>query len=99
LAAQHHIGVAFVAEPMWETLVFKDSRHAPWHRVLAEVAAERGAVFIDPAPAFAGRLDDNLWATWIHPTAKGNRLMAEALAPALEAAIASREALSFREDW
>jgi lysophospholipase L1-like esterase len=91
LAEEHGIDLMFIAEPVWERVVFDSSFHEPWRTTLAEVAAERGALFIDPAPAFAPHLTDEMWATWIHQTAIGNRVMAEAVAPALAAALGDPE--------
>jgi lysophospholipase L1-like esterase len=96
LGEEHTFRVVFVAEPQWERVVFTASRHEPWIEQMREVAAARGALFIDPTSAFRDHLADDMWATWIHPTEIGNQLMAETLAPTLAAALASAEGVTTR---
>lgn len=92
LAEEKEFDLVFIAEPMWETIVFDEPYHGDWHRVMAEVAQEHGITLIDPNPAFAERLNDSLWATWIHPNEQGNVVMADAVTPAVATELASLDA-------
>ena len=56
------------------------------HERMAQVAAQRGFTFIDLYPPFAHEKPEDIWAMPgdPHPNARGHRLMAETLYPALK---------------
>jgi lysophospholipase L1-like esterase len=87
LAEEHGFRVVLIAEPIWERMLFADSYHQPWVDVMNEVSEARGVALVDPVPDFAAHLADAMWATWIHPTVMGNRVMAGAVTPTVASAI------------
>lgn len=54
---------------------------------LLELAAERGVPAVDPRAALSGPSAQPLFMDVIHPTVEGHRRMAEAVAPAVQAAL------------
>jgi lysophospholipase L1-like esterase len=92
IADEQGFRVAMIPEPMWDAVATEHPWHGPWLDAVREVAAERGALLIEAGQSFEQRPSEALWATWVHPNVRGNRLMADAVAPALREAIRAQTA-------
>lgn len=103
LAAARELGSApiLVVPPVPESTRAAHPIGAEYRDCVQELAASEGVPMVDAEALFAAQAGESLFLDWVHPTARGHRLLAEALAPLVQKTLRplpSRPATTLRVD-
>lgn len=80
---EHGIRLVLAHEVMAQDLWLAHPTHEAYHDVLDRLGAELGVPVVDPRPRFRRHVDDAWMVDTVHPSAAGNRALAEMFADAV----------------